>query len=440
MCTYLAQRGSTYYFRRIIPVELRSALGGKREIIYSLKTKDRQAAKRLIPQHTIESDRLIDQAKAKMSKADDSLASIRTPDVMTWALSPKVHSAGCKANAEAVEASETSEHLVALREPRVPLLAAFDAYAASQNIKPSTRRDWRKMIERLVQFLGHEDAAAISKGDLIRWKDHLLNEVSKNGSKRDPRTVRGSYMVSIRVTLEWAVEQGKLTANVASAISVRLPKKAKLRERDFTSDEARKILAATLRLATSNIGSYETLAYRWIPWLCAYTGARVNEISQLRGNDVAKVEGIWAIRITPEAGTVKSNIARLVPIHSHLIEQGFLPVAEAAGNQPIFYDPNRQRDDRDGNRYYKKVGERLARWIRTESAIDDPYLQPNHGWRHTFKTLTRTIGLPQELADAVQGHAMRTVGATYGRFPLATLSEAIERIPRFSTENHAGIS
>ncbi|WP_443018660.1 DUF6538 domain-containing protein [Sphingomonas sp. 7/4-4] len=33
MCTYLAKRGSTYYFRRIIPSELRPALSGKAEFM-----------------------------------------------------------------------------------------------------------------------------------------------------------------------------------------------------------------------------------------------------------------------------------------------------------------------------------------------------------------------------------------------------------------------
>jgi integrase len=42
------------------------------------------------------------------------------------------------------------------------------------------------------------------------------------------------------------------------------------------------------------------------PWICAYTGARVNEITQLRANDVVNVDGIDCIRITSEAGTVKT--------------------------------------------------------------------------------------------------------------------------------------
>jgi hypothetical protein len=62
MCTYLTKRGSTYYFRRVIPAELRPALGGKAEFMLSLRTKDREAAKRLILDRTKETDRLLDEA------------------------------------------------------------------------------------------------------------------------------------------------------------------------------------------------------------------------------------------------------------------------------------------------------------------------------------------------------------------------------------------
>lgn len=54
MCTYLAKRGSTYYFRRAIPVELRPAFGGRAEFMLSLRSKDRAEAKLRIPAHTVE--------------------------------------------------------------------------------------------------------------------------------------------------------------------------------------------------------------------------------------------------------------------------------------------------------------------------------------------------------------------------------------------------
>lgn len=42
---------------------------------------------------------------------------------------------------------------------------------------------------------------------------------------------------------------------------------------------------------------------------------RVGEITQLRQEDVIQQEGVWAIRLTPEAGTIKTGDVRVVPIH-----------------------------------------------------------------------------------------------------------------------------
>lgn len=67
MCTYLAKRGATYYFRRLVPDELRPALGGRREWMLSLRTKDREAAKRAVPAHTVATDRQIDAARAALA-------------------------------------------------------------------------------------------------------------------------------------------------------------------------------------------------------------------------------------------------------------------------------------------------------------------------------------------------------------------------------------
>lgn len=67
MCTYLAKRGSTYYFRRAIPVELRPAFGGRAEFMLSLRSKDRAEAKLRIPAHTVETDKLLADATRSLA-------------------------------------------------------------------------------------------------------------------------------------------------------------------------------------------------------------------------------------------------------------------------------------------------------------------------------------------------------------------------------------
>ena len=80
------------------------------------------------------------------------------------------------------------------------------------------------------------------------------------------------------------------------------------------------------------------LQKRWCPWLAAYSGARMGELTQLRGVDIVTTDGIHAMKISPEAGTTKTGKARTVPLHEHLIKQGFLTFVKANGKGPLFYN------------------------------------------------------------------------------------------------------
>jgi hypothetical protein len=80
--------------------------------------------------------------------------------------------------------------------------------------------------------------------------------------------------------------------------------------------------------------------------------------------DVKEMEGIWCIEITPEAGDVKTSEKRLVPLHSHLLEQGFLDfAARKKGKRPLFYSLDRQRGEsreshlRQRRQQTRRVGE-----------------------------------------------------------------------------------
>jgi len=405
--THLYRReGGTYYFRRAIPEALRPQFGGKREWIKSLATKDRRQAKRLLPFVVAAFDEAMEGQPIGRPFQDATAPIERTP----------------------IKPTAPTERLS--KPFSVPLMQTFEAYAAEQGIKPSTASEWRSMLAALVAFIGHDDAASLTEQEIDHWRDALLLEPGRGGKRRSPGTVKGKYLCALRATLAWAVEKRLITKNVAMNVKVRVPKKIKSRDRDFTQNEAQIILKSS-RLPYPSRSEFDRLARRWIPWLCAYTGARVNEISQLRGSDVEQLDGIWTIRITPEAGTVKNGEARHVPIHSHLIEQGFIPVAQAAGNMPIFYDVRRITRPGIANRYYKKVGERLRDWIRLEVGITDLNVQPNHGWRHTFKTRAIDAGIPERIADAIQGHAPRSVGQSYGAVSLQAKRNAIEAMPRF---------
>lgn len=74
---YLTKRGSTYYFRRAIPAELREAFGGRAEFMISLRTKDRETAKRAKLVHEEESTRLLDEAARRQVNVSAPERSVR---------------------------------------------------------------------------------------------------------------------------------------------------------------------------------------------------------------------------------------------------------------------------------------------------------------------------------------------------------------------------
>lgn len=137
-------------------------------------------------------------------------------------------------------------------------------------------------------------------------------------------------------------------------------------------------------------------------------------------------DGICFIRITPEAGSVKTGEFRYVPLHRQVIDEGFLTFVEAARPGPLFFktDPLRKSATHPS----KAVAGRISQWLQASALVPDT-VQPNHAWRHRFKTVGREAGIDGRILDAIQGHAARTAGDDYGEVTLRAKSDAIARLP-----------
>lgn len=530
MCTYLDQVGSTYYFRRVVPVELRpfirTATGKPRsEWKISLGTKDRVEAKRLIPDHAKATEALLDNARKAFAKVqpqnpiqiaqqrsdathrrrqedheeaqrearlkddaetarldDERLERIDAQKAQADHLAYVVRTGNTARmepeKAVAVRAVREAQEDAALYEERwriaearlralggtgdsqgadpgsrlpdmpkspvapqrtpqgnsaaVTVTGLYEAYAITK-LSPSVIKEGKAKVALFVAFVGHDDAARVTTDDIHRWKNHVRDEVLPDGKRRSAQTVNSGYLSPLRSAFKHGLDERLITHNPTRDVArVSQAKAAKLREKDFTLEEQRTILTAASNIDTSGDGGRQALVRRWVPWICAYTGARVNEITQLRAEDVQQIDGHWVIKITPEAGRVKTNEVRYVPVHEHLLAQGFLAVVEKQGKGPIFYDP--EKGDADSVRgQYKKAGERLGAWVRS-LGVDDPSIKPNHAWRHTFKTIANEVGMGERAADYMQGHASKGVGRSYGRNTIKALVDQMALMPRFEID------
>jgi integrase len=314
--------------------------------------------------------------------------------------------------------------------PKASLTGLVEGWWAERKaagLKPSTHESYRQSMAALVAFLKHDDASRVTTDDVIAFKDHRLRAINpRTGKPISPKTVKDSDISGLKAIFGWAVANRRMAANPAKDVTLKLGRPLKVRGKGFTDEEARAILKAAFTYRRGKQEMAQTAAAkRWVPWLAAYTGARVGELAQLRKQDLRRDGAHWVIRITPEAGTVKTNEARDVVLHSHLVEQGFPEFVIAAAPDYLFLHLGASRNVAGP---WQGVKNRLAEFAR--AIVPDPNVAPNHGWRHRFKTVGIEAGIADRVLDAIQGHAPKTAGGGYGEVTVKAIAAGIERLPR----------
>lgn len=314
--------------------------------------------------------------------------------------------------------------------PPVSLTGLLDDYIDARKLVGKggeAAKRWMPVFRDLRDFLKHDDARRLTKQNLLEWRDLKLTTLAA-------KTVSDVYLASVRTVLSWAVANDRLEVNVASAVRQDVPKKRLSREKGFTLAEAEALLKASRNYvpavqpyASITEAEQTTAAKRWAPILCAFTGARVAEITQLRKQDIRMEGDIPVLRITPDAGTVKAGGYRDVPIHPQIVALGFLDFVAASADGPLFYLPEKARDAVTGA---QTVAARVGRWLQGLGVIPKG-VSPNHGWRHRFKTVGQEQGISDRTLDAIQGHAGKTAGDSYGDVTLKARKTAIDSFPAY---------
>ena len=298
-----------------------------------------------------------------------------------------------------------------LASPGVPFAKLFDGWQAEKVPGAKTAYTWKRVMDQLGAHLGHTDGGRLTPEDVIGWKNVLVEAGLKG------KTIRDGKLAPLRAILQWGVDNRLLRENVAERVTVSVKAKVSQGRRGYTDEEAKAVLAAALKETDP--------LRRWVPWICAYTGARVAEVCQLRAEDLHRRDGVWFLALAAEAGSLKNaNSERALPVHSALLSAGFPAFVAGVKAGPLFAD---LKPDRFGSRGGNgtKV---LSRWVR-DQGLKDPRISPNHSWRHRFKTLGRRHGLASDIVDAITGHGRKTVADSYGEFELAALAREIEKIP-----------
>lgn len=283
----------------------------------------------------------------------------------------------------------------------LPASELLAAWAAERNPAPATLKKYRAAFGHLSRILGFDDARRIRAEDVVAFKTARLKE------GRDPGTVADDVLAAGAVC-KWAAKNKLLADNPFAGLAPQVSRRGPGARDPYSDDEAARILQAARS---------ETGWQRWLPWLLCFTGARISEIAELRRRDVRQDSGVWILDVKPTVERAGKNeiFQRMLPIHSAVIEEGFLRWVDSLPtdpNGPLFPD---LAVAADGTRTTTATTIH-GRWVRKVVGITDPRKAPAHSWRHRMEDELRRVRALPELVDAITGrHNPRNAGAGYGR-------------------------
>lgn len=362
---------------------------------------------------------------------------------------------------EAVEARQRGKLVEAPAVPRMPLSAPsgplsghtvgdlITAYTADK--RKTHGEAWvTKRYGHIFRALGEilaEDKplASLTRADGRAVRD-FLSTIPQHAGKRYPKlSLReaaaaaerdgsptlapksvASYLQNLNAMMNWAVAEDWLARNPLSGLVGKA--EARTERQTYTPKELRSLF-------TSLLPYREALPWRfWIPALGLYTGARLNELAQLRVEDVVEVASVVCIRISPYTAEGRQSddkrvktkgSKRTVPLHPELIAAGFVEWARERGKpqERVFHElpkgPN--------GGYSHEASRWYAKHLKA-AGLHRPGLV-FHSLRHTFRDAARDGGVTKEVAEALGGWSNSAVSERYGdRGRVRLLSDAVAKL------------
>lgn len=273
---------------------------------------------------------------------------------------------------------------------------------------PSTLKKYRNIVADFEHFRRSRKAATVTLEETEQFRDAFL------AKGQDAKTVRDK-VAAIRAILNWGQSQtnGKMFPKGMPLQHIKLPvaEASDSEDKTFTMNQAKAVLTAARK--------QDKLHFRWVPFMLAYSGARVGEILQLEKKDFFQAGDHWFYYIRVGNGRrTKTMKGRKVPVHKALIDEGLITFVQNAPDGRIFTQTRAEQNLRD--------------WIR-EGVLEDGRENspsPNHGFRHLFEDL-RMGTMSMEAALYITGRSNPSSAALYGKSNamLPALAEEMNKFP-----------
>jgi integrase len=271
---------------------------------------------------------------------------------------------------------------------------AFAAYLTEiRTTDPTTIAAYKSKAKVFEDYCRDAPLAQISRSTAADFLDkHLV--VGRGLSKH----TRNLYAKLLAAVFRSALRRGRFVG-VSPFDGQMIASDTEHYER-FTDEEIGKQFATAKFVVRPKEHTAET-ALPWGMLIAAYTGARLEEISQLRKEDIQERDGVKFFDIHANGGNKLKNkhTARCVPIHPKLIKAGLLDYVAALPNGSRLFPSLRFRKSRG------KVGGDLSdafRLWRKSVGVDREGLN-FHSWRHTVTNVLEVAGVEETDAARVTG-------------------------------------
>ena len=447
--TMMRRKNGFLYHRKAIPKACRPAMGGRKELLISLKTRDPELAKLRWKIVSARVDAMLNAARrgstvplpsslarltagldegqrdafesyllTKLEADDDSPEDDGLPQLPRKALSP-TQRAQYKAHFNAPPPGTQDNPLLSL---------ALAKRAAETSPTAKSEFAWNVSLTRFRTLAcDGEDlpVRSVTRAHLVKFKDALLRLPSKRGGVLTPQSAVKD-IGAIKALLGYALAQGWVEANAAAGVSVAkgTVKRGKSDRLPYETNEARALLAAAAELP---IDGPRGGADRWLPMILSHSGMRLAEAGGLRCADVRRQDDVWVFVVenTEERRIKTASSRRSVPIHSKLIEAGLLDYVtrqRTSGSDRLFPTLKANGLNSLGNVF----GKFYSRWSR--KLVPDRR-KTAHSWRHTVATKLRQANVREDLMDELLGWTQTKMASRYGSgHTVQAKREAIERI------------
>lgn len=295
--------------------------------------------------------------------------------------------------------------------------------------RPNSKTAAKMKLAALEFNLLHKDPSvqAVTRPMVIAYRSHLLSQKKGDGTQKYAKGTIDDRLSNIGTLLALAFDHGIVPANVAAKAALPPDKMATKARIGYTHEQAEKVMAGTEQYRETEPARY------WIPRLARWTGARLNELHQLRRQDLTERDGIRGISIIDEGEHAEGipmrmkNAAsrRWVPLHEEVADFWTWAQSQPAG--PLFP----AKPDKHGI-----VSTELSKWmgrqLRTAWGITDRRVVAAHGFRHAFADACRASGVQDSVRLALMGHAEGGAAGGYGsgELPPKVLADAMKKLAR----------